>query len=275
MQKSFYTFFTVLYIIIFIPLHAAGSSCSFNLKNASATISSNGVPLFVRNTVFKKSTLEKLNDRANKAKKKYANSGKTCPGLGEYVDSIVNKLLTSSQLDFIIDKKDGLEVVILCTKTKMPPVARVVAGKYLLVPASLPQRAKTEDALAAVLSHELAHYTLKHHARLIEELNGRFPSGDKSFLNRIKREHEKEADFTGLELMTKAGYNPAAAVAHLNHVKGLFDKMKKRKKRKGSHPAPDTRKVLLTNQIKNCKYPDVDKTVNSQQISHNKAPQKS
>jgi len=268
MQKFLYNFVTYFYILLILPISALGENCSYNLKSATASISSNGVPLYVENSKFSKKILNKLKRRALKAKKKYNTiNTKRCPELTEQVNTLMERLLTSSNLAFLLDNEDRLEVVLLCSKTDTPPVARIVAGKYLLIPASLPQKAKSLDALAAVLSHEIAHYTLRHHARLLEELNGRFPSGDRSFLNRIKRHHEKEADLTGLELMTNAGFSPQAAVSHLKHVKDFLDKRKHRVKAKGSHPSPTDRELLLTEQIKKCSYRAIEKTANSTKVN--------
>lgn len=276
MQKFLYNFITYFYILLILPNSALGGNCSYKLKSATANISSNGVPLYVGNKKFSKSILNKLKRRALKANEKYNSlSTKKCPELKEQVNSLVERLLTSSNLAFLLNNEDSLEVILLCSKTDTPPVARIVAGKYLLVPASLPQKAKSLDALAAVLSHEIAHYTLRHHARLLEELNGRFPSGDKSFLHRIKRHHEKEADLTGLELMTNAGFSPQAAVSHLKHVKGFFDERNHHVKAKGSHPNPMDRELLLTEQIKNCSYRRTEKTANSTKVNTVRGPKKS
>lgn len=98
--------------------------------------------------------------------------------------------------------------------------------------------AKTENGLAVVMGHEMAHATLRHGSeRLLQQkttntlMTGvRFSVGDLSyeqqravmgaigagaqygFLLPFSREHESEADEIGLMYMAKAGYDPREAV---------------------------------------------------------------
>ncbi|MCO4754454.1 MAG: M48 family metallopeptidase [Bacteriovoracaceae bacterium] len=247
-------------IALLLITNTVSATCSFSLKNAAPKLVENGVPLFVDNKSFKSSTLDKLKYRAAQAQRKYIPSMSACPMTKAHVQVVVDKIFKESNLSFLQKGPNRLETVLLCSKADTPPVARVVAGKYLIVPSSLPLRAKSEDAMAAVLAHEIAHYTLRHHARLIEDLNGRAPSGDRSLLNRIKRQHEVEADLTGLKLMTNAGYNPQATLDHLLEVKTIVDKRRNRRP-KGSHPSHGIRATLLQEHIKKCGYELVKNTI--------------
>jgi predicted Zn-dependent protease len=74
----------------------------------------------------------------------------------------------------------------------------------------LPVVGDRDDALAAVLAHEIAH-ALAHHGseRVAREQDGGNPFRRLSY-NRMQ---ESEADHIGLFLMTFAGYDPDQAVA--------------------------------------------------------------
>jgi predicted Zn-dependent protease len=86
------------------------------------------------------------------------------------------------------------------------------AGKVFVFTGILPV-AQTDDQLATVLSHEIAH-ALAHHAseRLAREQQS--GGGILSSLGNLKhgREQEAEADHIGLFLMTFAGYDPHQGV---------------------------------------------------------------
>ena len=110
-------------------------------------------------------------------------------------------------------------------------------GKICVYTGILPV-AKTENGLAVVMGHEMAHATLRHGSeRLLQQkttntlMTGvRFSVGDLSyeqqravmgaigagaqygFLLPFSREHESEADEIGLTYMAKAGYDPREAV---------------------------------------------------------------
>ncbi len=83
------------------------------------------------------------------------------------------------------------------------------AGKIVVFTGILPI-ARTDDQLATVLSHEIAH-ALAHHAseRLARE---RGSGGGVLEKLRFNRDQELEADHIGVFLMPFAGYKPEAAV---------------------------------------------------------------
>lgn len=96
----------------------------------------------------------------------------------------------------------------------------------------------SDDQIAAVLGHEIAHATLRHVTRRLTTYNslgllgnivslgvGRglgqnwgyladqvFSTGTFLYLPSYSRKHEKEADKVGFYYMTKAGFNPQAAI---------------------------------------------------------------
>lgn len=84
-------------------------------------------------------------------------------------------------------------------------------GRTVLVTAGLATYAASDDELATIIGHEMAHNALRHRARLdalgvgsgIERQIG--PGAARV------RETEREADYVGLYLMARAGYDIAAA----------------------------------------------------------------
>lgn len=114
-------------------------------------------------------------------------------------------------------------------------------GKIMFYTGILEKVAITDDEIAAVMGHEIAH-ALREHSRermsqayaqnLGLSIAGALTKGDgltmqaAAILSQLaitlpySREHEREADRIGLELMARAGYDPKAAVA-------LWEKMSK------------------------------------------------
>jgi predicted Zn-dependent protease len=97
-------------------------------------------------------------------------------------------------------------------------------GKVAVYTGLLEVVGRSDDQLAAVLGHEVAH-ALAHHAseRLArEEREGR---GLLAALRarRYDRAQEDEADHIGIFLMTFAGYDPREAVVFWKHMKRISD----------------------------------------------------
>jgi predicted Zn-dependent protease len=87
------------------------------------------------------------------------------------------------------------------------------AGKVFVFTGILPVAGDSDDQLATVLSHEIAH-ALAHHTS--ERIAREQQSGGGIFAAlrnlRFDRQQESEADHIGLFLMTFAGYDPRQAV---------------------------------------------------------------
>lgn len=133
--------------------------------------------------------------------------------------------------------------------------------------------AASDDEIAAVLSHEIAHATLRHVTRQITTANGvgflgslvsmglsvgvgqeassifgqAFNTGTSLMMPNYSRKHEKEADRVGFYYMALAGYDPNAAIR-------LWDRAAEKKRAKGksdrtqifdSHPANGERANYL------------------------------
>lgn len=131
----------------------------------------------------------------------------------------------------------------------------------------------SDDQIAAVLGHEIAHATLRHVTRRLTTYNslgligsvvslgvGRglgqnwgyladqvFSTGTFLYLPSYSRKHEKEADKVGFYYMTKAGFNPQAAIDVW--IKAAQQKSKQSGNTKtsffDSHPASGERATYL------------------------------
>lgn len=69
----------------------------------------------------------------------------------------------------------------------------------------------TDDEVAVVVAHELAHNILRHRARLDEAKISRGMLSELGRNGRLIRRTEDEADLLGLHLLRNAGYDPASA----------------------------------------------------------------
>jgi hypothetical protein len=85
-------------------------------------------------------------------------------------------------------------------------------GRYVEVNTGLIAFAGSDDQLAAIMAHELAHNILHHRARLDAAGVPRGILGQFGKNARLIRETEAEADRLGVYLMDRAGYAPQAAV---------------------------------------------------------------
>lgn len=116
--------------------------------------------------------------------------------------------------------------------------AFAVPGGKLFVNAGLVARVDSEDALAGVIGHEVAHSAAHHIVRqqqkgaaanyaslaglLLGIINpalaiGALAAGQAAQLS-YQRDFEREADFLGIEYSKKAGYDPAAMMTLLNQL---------------------------------------------------------
>ena len=86
-------------------------------------------------------------------------------------------------------------------------------GRYVQVTAARVASADSDDGLAIVLAHELAHNILGHRARLDAEHVRRGMLQLFGRNARVTRETELEADRLSIRLVIAAGYSPDAALA--------------------------------------------------------------
>lgn len=155
------------------------------------------------------------------------------PLIIDYLEQLLNRLAVHSQLD---DKR--LELVVVQNNTLN---AFAVPGGIIGVHTGLLTYARTENQLAAVLAHELAHLSQRHYARRLEQqknmaapfyagmlaslvllaTSGSSDAGMAALATtqaaaldaqlRFSRQNEQEADRIGMQTMIQAGLDPYAA----------------------------------------------------------------
>lgn len=133
-------------------------------------------------------------------------------------------------------------------------------GGFVLLTAGLVKLLQSEDELAFVLAHEIAHVTKRHHYRVVlrqrlaEKAAGTLQSsmGDSAdsaisqasaqiYARGLDKSSEYEADSLGVELMTEAGYDPAAALGVLERLQRLGRDDPRTELLFSTHPSPSER----------------------------------
>lgn len=84
-------------------------------------------------------------------------------------------------------------------------------GRHVFISAALVDYARTDDMLAVFLGHEFAHDVLHHHQREDEKGLARNVLGELGSSPASHMVAEKEADYVGLYLMARAGYDISQA----------------------------------------------------------------
>jgi predicted Zn-dependent protease len=153
----------------------------------------------------------------------------TAPTTNQYVSCVARALLTANRA------KGDWEVVVFRSKEAN---AFALPGRKIGVYTGMFDVARTQDQLAAVLGHEIAHVTQRHsNERVSQELvaeGGMVAAsaalGSKGTTHDVamaalgvgaqlgvlmpfSRTQESEADLVGLEYMARAGFDPRGAVA--------------------------------------------------------------
>jgi beta-barrel assembly-enhancing protease len=90
------------------------------------------------------------------------------------------------------------------------PNAFALPGGQIYITSAMLQFLQSDDELAAILGHEIAHVDLRHCAERYQRLSKLRPW---LFTVEYGKYQELDADAAGLRLSTQAGYDPTAAVA--------------------------------------------------------------
>jgi len=184
------------------------------------------------------------------------------PYLQGYITNLGYRLSTAS------DKPDGQYVFFIVNDNSVNAFA--APGGYIGIHTGLIRIAETESELASVISHEIAHVTQNHLFRAYEGASNQrittavlmlaaillgggdsevttaavasgIAAGMQTSIN-FTRQHEKEADRLGIEILASTGYNP-------NSMADFFQRMHNATRLYGSqapeflrtHPVTSTR----------------------------------
>jgi len=114
--------------------------------------------------------------------------------------------------------------------------AFAMPGGYVLLSSGLLKSLESEDELAFILAHEVAHVTRRHHYQVVQRQRladqaakglqavtqdsdtGKLAQASGQIYARgLDKSAEFESDRLGVEIMTRAGYDPVAAINVLAH----------------------------------------------------------
>lgn len=165
-----------------------------------------------------------------------------CPQAQRHAQRILDRLIEGSRLRQAMQYADfPVQLAVTCRVADFPD-AEIKAG-VLEVSAELILALPSEDEIAAMMGHELAHYTLAHDEKRLE-IHTRltfFSARELSINNEI------EADAEGLVLLANAGYDPYAAVDALKVIQTIL--LARRLQTDAAHPNLDDRIRKLQQQI--------------------------
>ncbi len=156
--------------------------------------------------------------------------------------------------------------------------AFAMPGGFVLLSTGLLKLLDSEDELAFVLAHEVAHVQRRHHyqvvlrQRLTEQASKNLSSvlldsdtaklaqaSGQIYARGLDKSAEFEADRLGVELMTRSGYDPAAAVAVLEKMQALKGNDPRVELLFSTHPSPAERlDALLQSGIDGLPRPSTD-----------------
>lgn len=142
--------------------------------------------------------------------------------------------------------------------------AFAMPGGYVLLSSGLLKTLESEDEVAFVVAHEMAHVARRHHYQVVQRqrlaeqaskgLQAVSQEGDTARLAQasgqiyargLDKGAEFEADRLGVEYMTKAGYDPAAALSVLEKLQRLKGNDPRAELLFSTHPSPAERLDML------------------------------
>ncbi len=165
-----------------------------------------------------------------------------CPQAQRYAQRILDRLIEGSRLRQAMQHADFLvQLVVTCGVADFPDA--IIKAGVLEVSAELILAMTSEDEIAAMMGHELAHYTLAHEAKTLEV----YARLTRISARALSIDHEIEADTEGLILLTNAGYDPYAAVDALKVIRAIL--LARRLQTDAAHPDLDDRIRKLQRQI--------------------------
>jgi len=137
--------------------------------------------------------------------------------------------------------------------------AFAVPGGFVLLTSGLVESLRSEDELAFVIAHEMAHVLQRHHYKVVlrQKLAERAMKGlqqagggvdaalsqasGEIYARGLDKGAEFDADRIGVELMTQAGYDPAAAMGVLERLQSMKGDDPRAELLFSTHPSPGER----------------------------------
>jgi predicted Zn-dependent protease len=165
-----------------------------------------------------------------------------CPQAQGFAQRILDRLIEGSSLRQAMQQADfPVQLAVTCNVADFPDA--IIKAGVLEVSAELILALHSEDEIAAMMGHELAHYTLAHDEKRLE-LHSRL-----TFISAraLSLDHEIEADAQGLILLANAGYDPYATVDALKVIQTFM--LARQLQTDASHPSLDDRIRKLQQQI--------------------------
>ena len=173
------------------------------------------------------------------------------------------------------------------TLVKNPQInAYCLPGGSITIFTGLLENANSADEVAAVLAHELAHATERHGIRqitqvattglaiqlLVGDLGGVAAAGGEAaqslLSNGYSRDHEREADAVGLQMLTAAGWDPLA-------MSRFFGRLAEEGGQQppawfSTHPHPEERAQTIRDQVESKEVTDQPMSVTPPEIDWNR-----
>jgi len=197
--------------------------------------------------------------------------------LTNYLNLICQALVINSSRPSVYN---GYHVMILDSREFN---AFATPGGHIFVTKGLVEAAPSEDALAGIIAHELAHVMLRHGMKMIDDMriteeidamarqaaafagnsNARiltFRDSVNEFFylmtrNGYSTEQEFEADTTAIELLAEAGYSPGGLLEMLNILRRI--QSSQRGGLNSTHPAPAQRIANVERQLRGYRLNDI------------------
>ena len=142
--------------------------------------------------------------------------------------------------------------------------AFAMPGGYVLLSSGLLKSLENEDELAFILAHEVAHVARRHHYQVVQrqrladqaakglqavtqdsETSKLAQASGQIYARGLDKSAEFESDRLGVEIMTKAGYDPAAAINVLEKLQRFKGNDPRAELLFSTHPSPAERLDML------------------------------
>ena len=142
--------------------------------------------------------------------------------------------------------------------------AFAMPGGYVLLSSGLLKSLESEDELAFILAHEVAHVTRRHHYQVVQRQRladqaakglqsvtqdsdtGKLAQASGQIYSRgLDKSAEFESDRLGVEIMTRAGYDPVAAINVLEKLQRFKGNDPRAELLFSTHPSPAERLDML------------------------------